>query len=309
MKWGDLTSQYLLELLKGNDIKTIFHLATIHGPSTEKDRFDNVVENFKINFNFTEMALNSIKKNSRDTGFIYAGSSLMFSCGSANEKISENSIPKPQNNYGHIKNTVFNLINFYREFEGIKASTHILFNNSSPRQQLNYLLPHLAIISHNIIGSYSKPIEIKNPSALLDIGDAREYAKTFTLASKQNFYHNVIVGRGEFNSVIEIFLKFLLSSDFKMTKDLENKLITWILSFENSDTEYCLFANIEKIKYELNWVPKITISRTIADILYANNLENFYRPEFTNLNLLEILVKAKFQNPSLNFIADLDNAS
>jgi GDP-D-mannose dehydratase len=307
--WQDFTHSYFKNILKRNHIKTIFHLATIHGSSIEANRFNNVRDNYMVNYEFTKLILEGLKVSDSKAGLIFAGSSFMFSCTTADQWISEQTRPNPKNNYGNVKTLVYALINHYREFQGVNASTHILFNNSSPRQGFNYLLPQLAREANAIFESNYKPIEIRYPNARLDIGDARDYTGTFWLASRQNFYRNYIVGSGQSYSVIEIFLKFLLSSDFKVTKEFEKKLLKLINYSNKSNDEYSLIANTKKIESELNWKTRFTTSQTISDILNHTNLKNLYSPKFINYDLLDILAKMKSQNPLLKFIASFDNST
>ena len=305
--WIDINKKTISDLIHKYEIKTIFHLATLHGSSTQALRFNHIQANFEINYEFTKNILEELKKSKKNTGFIFAGSSFMYKNGKNDKYIAEDSKANPDNFYGHLKNATVKLIDHYRDFFAVNCASLILFNNSSPRQANSYLLPHLVTEIDSLLRGSKSEVSIQHPNSRIDIGDARDTADSFFLVSQLKKYTNFVIGTGRAVSVIDIFLNFLLKNDFKITQDIQKKLNTLIRLSNNQPIPSTLIANIKKANMELSWHPIIPINKTLSDILKERRLNDRFSDEFLNYDLLEMLKNTYSQNSALNLIAELDS--
>lgn len=202
--------------------------------------------------------LESIVKINKNIRFCQASSSEIF--GKTDISPQTELTPfKPRSAYGISKLYAHQIVGFFRKNYGIFACSAILFNHTSPRQRMNFVVKK---ITHSVamikLGLLDK-IYIGNLNAKRDWGYAKDYIRAMTLMINNSVPNDYIISTGKIFSVKELCeIAFgYLNMDYK-------KYITYDKSSYRPDENFQLIGDPSKIKRELGWKHTKTFHEIIA---------------------------------------------
>ncbi len=193
------------ETIKDIQPDELYHLAACHHSSEHEENGDSKqrTEMFRVNFLSTQVLLNAAMEHCRDVKFLYAGSRFMYVPSDDLHIVNEQTPFAPANYYGLTKTLATELVRFYREAYGMWSCTAILFNHESIRR-------HAAFVSRRIsqgvarvkLGLQGK-IELKNPSARVDWGNAEDFVYAMFLMLSAETPKDYVVATGELHTVAD----------------------------------------------------------------------------------------------------------
>jgi GDPmannose 4,6-dehydratase len=202
--------------------------------------------------------LESIVKIDKNIRFCQASSSEIY--GKTDISPQTELTPfKPRSAYGISKLYAHQMVGFFRENYGIFACSAILFNHTSPRQSMNFIVKK---ITHSVamikLGLLDK-IFIGNLNAKRDWGYAKDYARAMSLMINNPIPDDYVISTGKIFSVrelCEIAFNYL---------DLDYKnYINYDKSSYRPDENFQLIGDPSKIKTELGWKHTKTFHEIIA---------------------------------------------
>jgi GDPmannose 4,6-dehydratase len=219
--------------------------------------------------------LEAIKNNSPSTKFYQASTSEMFGF---NYSVSpfgikyqdENTNFQPQSPYGVAKLASHNLVRIYRSSYNIYGCCGILFNHESPRRGENFVTRKITkYIGQVINNKNSGPLKLGNLAAHRDWGHAKDYVRAMWMMMQQSIPDDYVISTGHTNSIQE-FLNIAFNMVNLNPKDyveIDPEL------FRPAEVEY-LMGNSDKAKNNIGWVPEITFSSLIKDMV-NNDIQKF----------------------------------
>jgi GDPmannose 4,6-dehydratase len=153
----------------------ILNFAAAHESSENMSNFE---KNFKsliydTNYKINENILNWLKKN-KNTRYVMALTSKMYTPYQKFTLISEESALEPQNYYGETKKMAFELIKKYRNQFDTYSVGAILFNHTSSFSKEHFLFQQISSQIFRIINFKESVIKIKNFDSFIDVTLANE---------------------------------------------------------------------------------------------------------------------------------------
>lgn len=240
-------------------IKGILHLATYYIKNHQSEDIYNMM-NSNITFP-TNLLENAIDNNVKY--FINTGSFAEYSLN--NIPITEKSKISPNNLYASTKVSFEEILKFYNNNYGIKASTLKLFTPYGPKDDENKIVPY--IITNAI---KNNKITIRSTSKKLDFVFVQDiinaFIKCMNSIKKFDSYESFNIASGSSYSNKEVY------------DIIESILGVQNVEFLESDTRP-VETDISKINNFLNWEPEYNIEdglkRTIDyyNLKYGKNLE------------------------------------
>jgi len=236
----------------------IFHLAAVHGSSTQM----NVVEqrlwremqqcHVEITRNILDWQLQhkSVKSLIALTSFLYTPIK-------PKQLIDLSTEFRPQGIYGQTKLDALNLIRKYRNDYGIISIGAILFNHSSRYSKDSFLIPSIARNLSQIISNRVK-LKIENSEKLLDISKAENFCKGFKSLIETTANQEFIFSSNKLTSIRNLYEDCLL----RISPDLLD-----YVSFDNQGSELpSMYGDSNEISSFINWEGGGDIRETILDI-------------------------------------------
>ena len=254
--WGSILNPYDID--KAIDgCETVIHLAALVGvKSTEQRRLECLHINIKGTSNVLDAAVkHKVKK------VIFSSSSEVY--GDQEQfPTSENADLKPKSNYGISKIAAEEYVRAYEKFYKLKFNICRFFNIYGSGQKNEFVIPKFAeLIKKN------EPIKVygdgKQIRSYCHVNDAVHGIMNVLQSGKDNTVYN-IGNDTEPTSVFDLATKMVEISKKKI--NIEK------VPFEKSDRTsnreiYRRQPNIEKIKKDTNYAPKIKLDAGIKEVL------------------------------------------
>ena len=164
--------------------------------------FEDEFSTLNANINGTHHVLAALRDSTPQCRFYFAASSEMFGK-VAQVPQSEQTPFHPRSAYGISKVAGFHLTRNYREANGIKASSGILYNHESPRRGFEFVTRKITSHVARIKMGLAKELRLGNLEARRDWGHAREYVRAMWLMLQENEPDDYVIATGEQHTVRE----------------------------------------------------------------------------------------------------------
>ncbi len=258
--WGSILNPFDIDkAIKG--CETVIHLAALVGVEITEKRS---LQCLHINIRGTSNVLDSAVKN-KVKKIIFSSSSEVY----GEQKkipISEDAILTPKSNYGISKIAGEEYVRAYSQIYDLKFNICRFFNLYGLGQKEDFVIPKFAkaIRNGNSIKVYGDGKQIR---AYCHVNDAANGIAGILKKGKENTVYNV-GNDSEPISVIDLAKK--------MVKVSNKKIKIEKISFEKSDRKktreiFHRQPNVEKLKKQTNYTPKIKLESGIKEILNSKN--------------------------------------
>lgn len=184
----------------------IFHFAAVHAPLMVYEETFLQKEMWLCHVSITQNTLDWIKASGRGR-LVVALSSQMYSASKPADLVNESTTLNPSTYYGETKCEAFRLIVRYREKFGVESAGAILFNHTSNRSRKDFLFPTIAAEFKSALSGGKGSLTLKNPDALIDIGDASEYVSGVLKMADQQIMQDYVLSSGKLHIIREIIQK------------------------------------------------------------------------------------------------------
>ena len=243
---GDITNFYeVYKLINKIKPKYIFNLTNIESISYS---YLYPINTYESIFNGNLNILQSIMLIDKSIKYFSASSSEIFG-DNLKGNVNENTILKPNNNYGIAKKNAFELVKYYREKNNIFCCSGILFNHESPIREDRYLPMKLINECISIKKNTKKKIKIDNLLSKCDWGWAPDYVEAIYKILMYNKADDYIIASGNTHSVLDL-VKIIFNYfeyDYKKHIIITNHNRTSIRNINNFK------ADTSKIRKKLKW--------------------------------------------------------
>jgi len=233
---------YVMDKIKPSHI---FHLAA-YGSLPQQDNFDQMI---RVNLKGTKNLIDALEKFDYKV-FVNTGSSSEY--GIKDDQMSEKDVLAPANDYGVTKasSTLYSQKQANRT--GKPIITFRLFSPYGYYEDINRLIPSLILKALK-----NETIELSSPKNVRDFIFIEDVVSAYIKVSNSDFKSGEIfnVGSGNQHNVKEVVDEVMSLVNSK-SKILWEKITVQKRQIEPQTWE----ANIEKIKSELDWRPKHSLS-------------------------------------------------
>jgi GDPmannose 4,6-dehydratase len=235
------------------------------GQSSVKNSFSlQEYETFESQIFPIQIILEYIRTKNKKTKFLYFCSSEIFGDHKKN-KIKESDKKKPLSPYGLAKLASFEIIKSYRKMFNLPVFSVIFFNHESSLRDKAYVIKKV-ILAVKKIKKKTDRIYLGNINVKRDWGWAPEYMLGCYKIMKIKNVDDYIIATGR-----TVALKKVIRMIFNLKKLDWNKYVrTNQKNIRIADIKEN-YADISKIKNELNWHPKVRINEIIKKI-YNNKV-------------------------------------
>ncbi len=198
---GDLLSQSsVIECLEENVPDEVYNLASPSFPAGSWNLIDAIGEVTGLG---AARLLQAIRLAKSGVRFYQASTSEIF--GSPAEIPQKETTPfKPRNPYGVAKLYAHWMTVNFRDHYGLYAVSGILFNHTSPRHGLEFVVRKITHEAARIKLKLSNTLSLGNLDARRDWGFAGDYVEAMWLMLQQDHPDDFVVGTGETHSVREL---------------------------------------------------------------------------------------------------------
>lgn len=252
------------EILDSFNPTHIFHMAAVHGSSGNMKKVEEISSRqmHDCHVGIVENLISWAKRN-LSVKIIVGLSSQMYSPQKPIDEISEVSPLNPQNYYGQTKAEGYQLLKEARSNFGIKISAGILFNHSSIHSKPEFLFPQIAGQLNNYMRGSQNIIRLRNANSLVSVGDAYEFCEAMIRICTSNVADDFIIANPTYLSISNLIIE---------TSNLLNlKSAPEIVSDSKDPNNSILVGNINKIKQEIGWSPKISPATLLASMTKASH--------------------------------------
>lgn len=263
----------IFTLKKNNDSRKLNKILNIGfdeiyfagGQSSVKNSFSlQEYETFESQIFPIQIILEYIRTKNKKTKFLYFCSSEIFGDHKKN-KIKESDKKKPLSPYGLAKLASFEIIKSYRKMFNLPVFSVIFFNHESSLRDKAYVIKKV-ILAVKKIKKKTDKIYLGNINVKRDWGWAPEYMLGCYKIMKNKNVDDYIIATGK-----TVALKKVIRMIFNLKKLDWNKYVrTNQKNIRIADIKEN-YADISKIKNELNWHPKVRINEIIKKI-YNNKV-------------------------------------
>ena len=262
IKWYDtdlVDYSKTLSLLDHEKPDMIIHLAAI---SSVSQSWLNPGKTILSNVQMTLNILDAIRQSKINVRTLIVGSSEEYgNVSSTNLPVKETHELSPINPYGISKLNQYHAAKFYQELFGLDIVFTRSFNHIGPGQHARFVIPQLCKSAIDFANRKIDKVLAGNLDIRRDITDVRDVAAAYcalVVKGKSGEVYNVGSGRST-------RLKDIL-------KIIGNKLNTTV-EYEPDRTKYRendiidIYADITKIRTDIGWEPRLTLDKTVEDIL------------------------------------------
>ena len=240
-----LNYEKLKKILYTNNITDIIHCAWV-GVSSKKR---NCLQQ-NLNLRITSNILGAIKYK-KINSFISLGSQAEY--GSKFYKIYEDSKERPKTQYGKIKIKILKKIQVFCKKKNIRFVWLRIFTGYGPNSDNNWIIPSTIIkIINNQKTKFTSGNQIYNFIYVSDIASA----------IIKSLYNKTVNGIFNLGSERSYKIKYVVKLIFKILK-IKKKPVFGELSYRN-DQVMRFTPSISKIKKNLGWQPKYSISKGLS---------------------------------------------
>ena len=248
-----------LHLIKNNNEKKILNLLKknfeeiyfLGGQSSVKDSFNLIEETYESQIRPVKIILNYILNQKKKTKFLYASSSEIFGQKKNKKRLTENDDKEPISPYALSKLISYEIIREYRKTHNLPVCSAILFNHESSLRDKNYVIKKIVNTIKDIRINQKKKITLGNINIKRDWGWSEDFMNACNLILSKNKIDDYIIATGKTTSlkkILQISLK-KEKNNWRKYINIDKKLFREFDIKEN-------YANISKIKKNLNWKPK-----------------------------------------------------
>ena len=235
------------------------------GQSSVKKSFEKRLETYESQNLPLKLILDYIvNQKGKKTKFLYAGTSEMFGNINKKKKLSEISEKKPISPYGMSKLIGYEIIKSYRSIYNIPVCTAILFNHESDLRSDNYVIKKIAKYVCQLNKNKKNVLKLGNINIKRDWGWGPEYMIGCSMILRSKKIDDYIIATGKTVSLREMIYYFFKQYDSnwnRFTKIDKNKFRKHEI-VEN-------YANINKLKKNINWFPQIKYKDVINKLSKA----------------------------------------
>ncbi len=206
--------------------------------------------------------INFIKDQKKKSKFIFASSSEIFGHKKNKKKLKENDEKNPLSPYALSKLISFEIIKCYREMFKIPVCSAILFNHESEMRSKDYVIPKLANYINNKEYKNKNKLKFGNINIKRDWGWSLEFMEGChkIINSKYISDYNIATGK-------TVSLKEMIRYSFRQKGLNFKKYVEYDKNFMRKYDIKANYADISKIKNNLNWKPKINYKKLINKLL------------------------------------------
>jgi UDP-glucose 4-epimerase len=248
-----------IKLLKKINFHAIIHVA---GQASAEKSFEDPYEDIKSNTLSTIRLLEFCVKN-KCKRFIYTSSMSVY--GDSNARVKETDVLNPKSFYGLSKLLSEKYIQMYKP--KIHFTIIRLFNVYGPNQNLKDL-------KQGMISIYLSQF-LNNNKKVLVKGSLKRFRDFIYIDDVVNFLKKIIKNKKTHNKIYnlglgkKIFIYNLLNK-IKLIGNFKKKIDK---KSQTPGDQFGIYANVNKIKKELNFYPKITLDEGLRKTyLWAKNL-------------------------------------
>lgn len=216
--------------------------------------------------------LEGIRQFSASTKLYQASTSEMFGSNySSNndQKYQDENTPfNPQSPYGVAKLASHHMISIYRKAYSIFGCSGILFNHESPRRGENFvtrkITKFIGQLINNKIPKDSK-LGLGNLDAQRDWGHAKDYVEAMYLMMQNESPKDYVISSGYTYSV-KYFCELAFNS---VGLQYTDHIYIDPEFYRPAEVDY-LKGNSYLANKELNWIPKISFTELVTDMVYSD---------------------------------------
>ncbi|MBM3468168.1 MAG: GDP-mannose 4,6-dehydratase [Alphaproteobacteria bacterium] len=174
----------------------------------------------------------------------------------------------------------------YREAYNIHASNGILFNHESSQRGETFVTRKITLGLANILHGSKNPILLGNLEAKRDWGHAKDYVEAMWLITQQPAADDYVIATGQTHSVrefveaafkvVNIPLQWMHEgvNEIAVRTDTKEKVIGINPALFRPTEVDILIGDATKAKTKLGWIPKVTFSELVAEMV-QEDYKNF----------------------------------
>lgn len=254
---------FLIDLLLDFRPDVIYNLASV---SQVSNSFNIPEETFSVNLLPVIRMLELIRNEIKNTKYLQAISSEIFG-GKANPPFNEESALEPLSPYAVSKEAAYHLVKLYRQAYNIYAANAILFNHTSSRHALNFVVPKIVNGLVDIkLGKMSK-LRLGDLDIERDWGYAGDYVKAMIAIIEHPEAADFVIGTGKHKS-LRVIVEYVLNKldlSYEDTIEIDKSL------FRKNDPKV-IYSDPKKIMNVLGWKPEKSLE-DILDLMIDETIE------------------------------------
>jgi len=205
--------------------------------------------------------LEHIRKQKNKSKFLYASSSEIFGNYKNFMKKNENSYKDPISPYGLSKLIGFEMIKSYREMFKLPVCSVIFFNHESSLRSKGYVVKK--IVDYVKKNKMNKKLKLGNINIKRDWGWAPDYMEVCKKILSNKKIDDYIIATGITTSLREVIKKIFLKNKLNYKKFIEVDKKN-VRKYDISQN----YADIKKIKKNINWIPKTNLDQIISKMFH-----------------------------------------
>ena len=256
---GDITDPtFMTRLVADYKPEKFFNLAAM---SHVGHSFKQPMATFDINATAVIQELDAIRRFSPETKFYQASTSELFGgLDCPEEGYTESSPLCPRSPYGVAKLSAYWAVVNYREAYGMFATNGILFNHESPRRGADFVTRKITLGVAAIACGKADKITLGNLDAYRDWGYAGDYVQAMNLMMDADNPNDYIVATGHSYTVRDFLIKSFNAAGIENWEDY----VEFDPRFMRPSEVPFLLGNLDKIKSELGWKPRVTLDGLVS---------------------------------------------
>lgn len=216
-----------------------------------------------------ENLISTLIEQNNFCNFYQASSSEMFE--ESSNRLTEDSILKPNSPYAEAKLTIHKNIFELRELYSWNLFSGITFNHDSEFRKNKYLIMKIILNAIKIKNNKLNEFEVGSLDYIRDWSYSEDIVKAIELVCENGTQASYIIGRGEGNKIEDIinivfsYLDLNWKQHIKINKNLLRK-----------NDPVSIIANPERLKNEFRWNPEVSFKELILKILKYKLKKNSY---------------------------------
>ena len=264
MRSGNIQDFEIVEaLIEKNMPDEIYNLAA---QSSVGKSFSNPLETTQSIIDGTINILEVSKKTKFSGKLFFAGSSEIF--GLTEKGATIDHVQRPKNPYGIAKQASMNLVKMYRNNEGLKCVTGVLFNHESSLRDHRFVTQKIISGAIKCKSNNNLKIKLGNINVERDWGCAEEYVEAIQKMTRAKNTEDQVICTGKATK-----LKDFINIVFKtLNLNWQDHIVIDEMLFRKAEILKS-FGNPAKMYNDHNWKAKVTLEDLICKII-DDNLKN-----------------------------------
>jgi GDPmannose 4,6-dehydratase len=223
-------------------------------------------ETFDVNVGGLTRLLEIVDRLKQDTKVYQASSSEMF--GNVGGVLNEHSPMHPVSPYGVSKLAAHHMVHVYRA-KDLYVVSGILFNHESPRRGEHMVTRKITRAVAKWAMGDECMLELGNPEAARDWGEARDYVRAMHLMMQQQEPDDYVVGTGTTHTVNEFLLAAVESAGLQWP-EVASFVRYNAKAFTRQNELHTLKADAAKAKIVLGWAPQNSFEMLVGHMVHAD---------------------------------------